>query len=98
MGRVIKIRRPERKGGRCPPAVRVWMRRRQGCGTRVDDGDDADARGDGGVDDEAQLDTRNSRVGSVSSIAFRQGVEGRLESIPGVGHFGRWHCHRSGAP
>jgi hypothetical protein len=61
-------------------------------------GDDADAPGDSGVDDEAKLDMRNSRVGSASLIVSRRRVEGRRESIPGVGSIGRWRCRRSGAP
>jgi hypothetical protein len=61
-------------------------------------GDDADAPGDSGVDDEAKMDTRNSRVWSASMIASRRGGEGRLESIPGVERFRRWRCRCSGAP
>jgi hypothetical protein len=60
-------------------------------------GDDADAPGDSSVDDEAKMDTRNSRVWSASLIASRRGGDGRLESIPGVERFRRLHCRRSGA-
>jgi hypothetical protein len=44
--------------------------------TRLDDGVDAEALRDGGVDDETRLDTRISMVRSASLIASRRGGKG----------------------
>jgi hypothetical protein len=96
MGRVIQIRRLEKKGGRCSPAVRVWTRRRRGCGTGVNSGDDADAPGDGrGLDEMRRGECVSLIVGFPRGLLRWLRVDGEAS---GTGGFGHGWTVRPGAP